>query len=86
MKAGVISMANEGWHGTQEEWGRIERPLLELDPVIDDFAKRARLAVTKNLKDWPERSLRWREYRLSNSDLSSGRQRADVECLDLLHE
>jgi hypothetical protein len=52
-------MANGGWYGTREEWDRIEGPLLELDPLIDDFARTANLAVTKNLKDLPERSLQW---------------------------
>lgn len=54
-------MANGGWYGTREEWDRIEGPLLELDPIIDDFGKVAGLVVTKNLKDWPERSLKWGE-------------------------
>jgi len=52
-------MANGGWHGTVEEWNRLERLLLELDPLIDDFARTTGISVTKNLKDWPERSLRW---------------------------
>jgi len=52
-------MGNRGWHGTREEWSRIEGPLLELDPIIDDFASKASLTVTKNLKDCPERSMRW---------------------------
>jgi hypothetical protein len=52
-------MANGGWYGTKEEWARIENPLITIDPVIEEFATSAGLTVTKNLKDWPERSMRW---------------------------
>lgn len=52
-------MANGGWYGTKEEWERIESPLLEVDSIINDFAKEAGLSVTKNHKDWPERSIVW---------------------------
>jgi hypothetical protein len=54
-------MGNGGWHGTKEEWQRIESPLVEIDPIIEEFAKGAGFLVTKNLKDWPERSLRWED-------------------------
>lgn len=56
-------MGNGGWYGTEEEWKRIESPLIEIDPIIDEFAREEGLRVTKNLKDWPERSLRWRDTR-----------------------
>jgi len=52
-------MANGGWFGTREEWRRLEAPLLEVDPVIDAFAGESGLAVTRNNKDWPERSIAW---------------------------
>jgi hypothetical protein len=52
-------MANGGWYGTKEEWDRIEAPLKLLDYEINRFADRHGLNVTKNLKDWPERSLTW---------------------------
>jgi hypothetical protein len=52
-------MANGGWYGSEEEWKWLEAPLIELDPAIEAFAARTGLAVTKNLKDWPERSIRW---------------------------
>lgn len=52
-------MANGGWYGTQEEWERIESPLLEIDPIIDDFANEIGLCISKNHKDWPERSIEW---------------------------
>ena len=57
-------MANGGWYGTEEEWAQIESPLITIDPVIEKFAASAGLAVTKNVKDWPGRSMRW------GSDLS----------------
>ena len=52
-------MANGGWYGTKEEWERIEKPLLAADPIIDAFVSEFRLTVTKNHKDWPERSIEW---------------------------
>jgi len=48
-----------GYHGTDEDWKRLEAPLCEIDPAIHAFAKRHLLKVTRNYHDWPERSLRW---------------------------
>jgi len=55
----ATSVANGGWYGTKEEWDRIERPLLEVDPIIEAFAKEYGLPIGRNHKDWPERSLVW---------------------------
>jgi len=52
-------MANSGWYRTEEEWERIEKPLLEVDPIIDAFVKEYDLSVSRNQKDWPERSIAW---------------------------
>ncbi len=52
-------MANGGWYGTDEEWNRIEAPLKFLDPMLGSFADKNGLSLTKNFKDWPERSLVW---------------------------
>ena len=52
-------MANGGWYGTKEEWDRLEKPLLDIDPIIYKFAHSNSLSVTKNYKDWPERSITW---------------------------
>ena len=52
-------MANGGWYGTQDEWERLEAPLIGLDAIIDDFAAARPVLLTKNSKGWPERSLRW---------------------------
>jgi hypothetical protein len=52
-------MANGGWHGTEEEWQQAESPLLPLDPVLEKFADDHKITLSKNGKDWPERSLRW---------------------------
>ena len=51
-------MANGG-NFNQEQWQRLEKPLLEIDPVINEFAALHGLEVTRNLKDWPERSMAW---------------------------
>jgi hypothetical protein len=52
-------MANGGWYGTAEEWNRLEAPLKLLDSELNRFARTHGLRVTRNLKDWPERSLVW---------------------------
>jgi len=52
-------MANGGWYGTAQDRERIEAPLKLLDPELDRFASKYGLQVTKNLKDWPQRSLVW---------------------------
>jgi hypothetical protein len=54
-------MANGGWYGTQEEWERLERPLLLVDPIIEKFAADHQLTISKNYKDWPERSVAWND-------------------------
>lgn len=52
-------MANGGWYDSKEEWQRIEAPLLEVDSIFEVFAAENGLAVSKNHKDWPERSIEW---------------------------
>lgn len=52
-------MGNGGWYGTKEEWRRIEVPLLKLDQILESFASSHQLTITRNHKDWPERSIEW---------------------------
>ena len=52
-------MANGGWHGTPEEWQRLEGPLLAIDHLLEQFARTHGLELSKNAKDSPERSIRW---------------------------
>jgi len=52
-------MANGGIWATDAEWRRVEAPLREVDAAIGDFAAEFGLRVTKNQKDWPERSIAW---------------------------
>ncbi len=52
-------MANGGYWHTKADWQRAEAPLRRLDPVLDAFAGQHRLRITRNLKDWPERSIAW---------------------------
>jgi hypothetical protein len=54
-------MANGGWYGTPEEWQRLEAPLLQVDSCIERFAREHSLNLSKNHKEWPERSLTWGE-------------------------
>src|SRR5580698_8569922 len=52
-------MANGGWYGTEEEWNHIEAPIAAIDADLEEFSRKHGIAITKNLKDWPERSLSW---------------------------
>jgi hypothetical protein len=54
-------MANGSYWHTEAEWQRVEGPLLQLDPTLSEFAESFGLQVTKNHKDWPERSIVWGE-------------------------
>ena len=51
-------MANE-FNGTDEEWARWEAPLLKVEPILAAFAQSNGMYFSKNIKDWPERSLCW---------------------------
>jgi hypothetical protein len=52
-------MANGGFYGTEEQWRRMEAPLISIDPVLESFASSYGLRVTKNHKDTVERSIDW---------------------------
>ena len=52
-------MANGGYWHTDAEWQRVEEPLRQLDPTLLEFAEKVALEVTKNQRDWPERSIVW---------------------------
>ncbi len=52
-------MANGGYWESEAAWRRVEAPLIDIDEVIDQFASIHGLPVTRNLKHWPERSIRW---------------------------
>ena len=51
-------MANGGYFNV-EQLQRLEKPLLAVDSVINEFAVTNGLEVTRNHKDWPERSMVW---------------------------
>ena len=50
-----------GFHGSRETWDRIEAPLRPLDPALEAFAHKLGVPLTRNSRNWPERSLRWGE-------------------------
>ena len=52
-------MANGSYWQTKAEWQRVEEPLLRLDSALSEFAAQFGLQLTKNHKDWPERSIEW---------------------------
>jgi hypothetical protein len=52
-------MANGGWYGTRDEWDRIEKPLIEVDSILDEFSRDFALHIEKNERDWPSRAFVW---------------------------
>ncbi|HEX8149826.1 MAG TPA: hypothetical protein VF591_21780 [Pyrinomonadaceae bacterium] len=51
-------MAN-GFHGTREEWERMEAPLLALDEALTRFAQEKGVELEKNYHSLPNRRLTW---------------------------
>ena len=54
-------MGNGGFYGSKAEWERIESPLRAFDSELDIFSKRFSIPVSRNGRDWPDRSLIWGE-------------------------
>ena len=48
-----------GFHGSKEEWERMESPLLEIDEFLLNFAQVNGMKFSKNYHNWPERSIEW---------------------------
>jgi hypothetical protein len=48
-----------GFHGTQEEWERIEAPLRALDHRLEEFAHAQGMRLARSERNWPSRSLHW---------------------------
>ena len=42
-------------------WTRIEGPLRALDDELEAYAERHGLRLSRNFREWPERSLRWQD-------------------------
>ncbi len=47
-----------GFHGTQQEWDRMEGPLRCLDESLQEYAQRHEFILGVNYHNWPERSFR----------------------------
>lgn len=54
-----MNMPNGDRFGTDEEWRRAEAPLKRLDIALAAFAAKEKIVLTKNGRDWPERSMQW---------------------------
>lgn len=52
-------MPNGGYDGSIEDFHKIEAPLIEIDPLLGQFAALRKLKVVKNYHNWPQRSLDW---------------------------
>jgi len=48
-----------GFHGTKADWERVEAPLRALDNKLESFSKRHGIALSRNGRNWPDRSLVW---------------------------
>ena len=48
-----------GFHGTKEEWDRIEAPLLGVDELISEFARSQGLNLDSNYHNMPNRRVMW---------------------------
>jgi hypothetical protein len=48
-----------GFHGTKEEWDKMEKDLLDSDNDLILFAKEKGMEISKNYHNWPSRALRW---------------------------
>ena len=49
-----------GFHGSLEEWRRMEAPYIRIDPILEEFAEQHNLELVKNYRD-ADRSLRWND-------------------------
>jgi hypothetical protein len=47
-----------GFHGSLEEWRRMEAPYIRVDPLLEEFAERHQLQLQKNYHSEANRSLR----------------------------
>ena len=52
-------MTNPDADITEYDWAKIARPLIDVDPVLDEFAQRFGLQKFSNLNDWPSRVFDW---------------------------
>jgi hypothetical protein len=50
-----------GFYGSQNEWEELEAPLKKLDALLEAYALAEGMTLSKNHRNWPERSLRWGE-------------------------
>ena len=48
-----------GFYGSQNEWEELEAPLKKLDALLEAYALAEGMTLSKNHRNWPERSLRW---------------------------
>lgn len=51
-------MANR-FSGSKEDFENLESDLRTLDSVLENYAKKHHMLLTKNYHNWPERSLTW---------------------------
>jgi len=48
-----------GFYGSKADWERVEAPLHALDNDLEVFSKRHSIPLSRNGRNWPDRSLVW---------------------------
>ena len=52
-------MNKTDWPPYPQDWKRLEAPLISLDEKLNIFCSKYKLHMTKNQKQWPERSIQF---------------------------
>jgi len=52
-------MPNGAFQGISEELERVQKPLLDIDELLNNFALKYDIKIEKNFHDWPCRILRF---------------------------
>jgi hypothetical protein len=65
-------MPNGGYDGSVEDFHKMEAPLIEIDPLLEQFAAARGLKLVKNYHNLPQRSLDWVSRGLNRSILIVG--------------
>jgi hypothetical protein len=48
-----------GYYDSKVKWDIMEASLIELDPILEEYAREHDFTIEKNYHDWPSRALRW---------------------------
>ena len=54
-----------GFCESKEIWDSVEAPLIELDPILVQYAHEHNLAIDQNYHNWPGRTLEWSDNNIN---------------------